>query len=83
MAAGLATLASSDVLADAPWCEMPGRSAEMTRLILAAAILAVAAMPAYACDYMKKSVTADTQSSTVASQPSNDQAQSTPSDGKS
>ena len=54
----------------------------MTRLILAATILAAVATPAFACD-MKKSVTADTQSSTVASQPSNDQAPSTSSDGKS
>ena len=57
----------------------------MTRLLLVATILTVVAAPAFACDYMKKSVTADTQSGTVASQPSNDQTTTTSAskDGKS
>jgi hypothetical protein len=57
----------------------------MTRLVLTATILTVVAAPAFACD-MKKSVTADTQSSAVASQPSDDHAtapQSTATDRKS
>jgi hypothetical protein len=43
----------------------------MTRLIAAAALLSVVAMPAFACEW-NKSASTDTRSSTVASQPSDD-----------
>jgi hypothetical protein len=42
----------------------------MTRLLAAAALLTMAAMPAFACDF-QKSVSTDTQKRTVASQPAN------------
>jgi hypothetical protein len=44
----------------------------MTRLMAAAMLLIAATMPAFACDWMK-SVSTDSQSSTVASQPANGQ----------
>ncbi len=51
----------------------------MTRLLAAALLLAATTAPAFACDYWNKSVSTDTQSNTVASQPSNDQATPPPS----
>ncbi len=44
----------------------------MTRLLIAAVLLAAAAAPAFACPW-NQSVSTDTKPSTVASQPSNDQ----------
>ncbi len=43
----------------------------MTRLLAAAALLAVAAAPVFACD-LEKSVSTDTQKRVIASQPAND-----------
>jgi hypothetical protein len=43
----------------------------MTRLLAAAMFLTVTVAPAFACD-LEKSVSADTQKRTVASQPAND-----------
>ncbi len=45
----------------------------MTRLLAAALLLTVAAAPAFACDW-NKSASTDTQSRTVASQPTDDHA---------
>ena len=42
----------------------------MARLLAAAVLLAVAAAPAFACDW-QKSASTDTQKQTVASQPTN------------
>jgi hypothetical protein len=52
----------------------------MTRLLTAAVILALAAAPAFACEW-QKSVSTDSKASTVASQPSDDQAVPPPSTG--
>lgn len=48
----------------------------MTRLIAAALILGATSVPALACEWMNKTVSTDTQPSTVAQQPA--PAQSTP-----
>jgi len=53
----------------------------MTRLFAAALVFSVAAMPAFACEW-NKSAAADTRSSTVASQPSNDHAATPPASDK-
>jgi hypothetical protein len=50
----------------------------MARLLAAAVLLAVAAAPAFACDW-QKSTSTDTQKRTVASQPANDHATPPPS----
>ncbi len=50
----------------------------MARLLAAAVLLAVAAAPAFACDW-QKSASTDTQKQTVASQPTNGHSATPPS----
>jgi hypothetical protein len=55
----------------------PAGERNMTRLLAAAVLLSVAAMPAFACEW-NKSAASDTHTSTVASQPSDDRAATPP-----